>query len=136
VSKEAVPLHVVRGEPVERLRGAFAILTELRPDVLVHVGHRNDPIAIALMQPGIARRRLIIHHCDSSFALGRLLEDGKPESKRIALSFHLFKPEKQIRGIVYRYTSTVPRDLFPFCCALCGCSPRAAGLEHPALCSR
>jgi hypothetical protein len=72
--KEIVPLHVLRGEPVERLRGAFAILTELCPDVLMHLGHPNDPIAIALMQPGIARRRLMIHHCDSSFALGRSLE--------------------------------------------------------------
>jgi hypothetical protein len=71
--KEAIPFHVLRGEPVERLRGAFAILAELCPDVLVHLGHPNDPIAIALMQPGIARRRLMIHHCDSSFALGRSL---------------------------------------------------------------
>lgn len=72
--KEAVPLHVLRGGPVERLRGAFAILTELCPDVLVHLGHPNDPITIALMQPGIARRRLMIHHADCSFALGRSLE--------------------------------------------------------------
>jgi hypothetical protein len=42
--------------------------------VLVHLGHPNDPIAIALMQPGIARRRLMIHHADFSFALGRSLE--------------------------------------------------------------
>ena len=72
--REAVPLNVLRGEPVERLHGAFAILTELCPDVLVHLGHPNDPIAIALMQPGIARRRLMIHHADFSFALGRSLE--------------------------------------------------------------
>ena len=72
--KEAVPLHVVHGEPVGQLREAFAILTELRPDVLVHLAHPNDPIGIALMQPGIARRRLMIHHADASFALGRSLE--------------------------------------------------------------
>lgn len=72
--RECVPLNVLRGEPVERLRGAFAILTDLCPDVLVHLGHPNDPIAIALMQPGIARRRLMIHHADSGFALGRSLE--------------------------------------------------------------
>jgi O-antigen biosynthesis protein len=72
--KKAVPLCVLRGEPVERLRGAFAILTELCPDVLVHLGHPNDPIAIALMQSGIARQRLMVHHADCSFALGRSLE--------------------------------------------------------------
>ena len=72
--REAVPLNVLRGEPVERLREAFAILTEVCPDVLVHLGHPNDPIAIALMQPGIARRSLMIHHADFSFALGRSLE--------------------------------------------------------------
>jgi len=42
--------------------------------VLVHLGHPQDPIAVALMQPGIARRRLMIHHSDYSFALGRALE--------------------------------------------------------------
>jgi hypothetical protein len=72
--RERVPLDVLRGEPEERLRGAFSLLTELCPDVLVHLGHQNDPIAIALMQPGIARRRLIIHHADFGFALGRSLE--------------------------------------------------------------
>ena len=82
--REAVPVHVLRGEPVERLHGAFAILTELRPDVLVHLGHQNDPIAIALMQPGIARRRLMIHHADFSFALGRSLEGAV----HIALGHH------------------------------------------------
>ncbi len=72
--RKCVPLNVLRGEPVERLRRAFAILNELSPDVLVNLGHPEDPIAIALMQPGIARRRLMIHHADSSFALGRSLE--------------------------------------------------------------
>jgi hypothetical protein len=72
--REAVPIHVLHGEPVERLRAAFAFLTEFCPDVLVHLGHPNDPIAVALMQPGIARRRLMIHHADASFALGRSLE--------------------------------------------------------------
>jgi GT2 family glycosyltransferase len=72
--EKAIPVHVLPGEPVERLRWAFAILTELCPDVLVHLGHPNDPITIALMQPDIARQRLIIHHADGSFALGRSLE--------------------------------------------------------------
>jgi hypothetical protein len=72
--RAGVTLNVLRGEPVERLRGAFAILSDLCPDVLVHLGHPEDPIAIALMQPGIARRRVMIHHADSSFALGRSLE--------------------------------------------------------------
>jgi hypothetical protein len=72
--EKTIPLHILRGETVERLRDAFAILAELCPDVLVHLGHPNDPIAIALMQPGIARQRLMIHHADCSFALGRSLE--------------------------------------------------------------
>jgi hypothetical protein len=72
--REAVPVNVLRGEPVERLDRAFALLAELCPDVLVHLGHPNDPIAMALMQPDIARRRLVIHHADFSFALGRSLE--------------------------------------------------------------
>jgi hypothetical protein len=72
--KEAVPIQVLRGDPVERLRAAFAFLTEFCTDVLVHLGHPNDPIAIALMQPGIAGRSLIIHHADLNFALGRSLE--------------------------------------------------------------
>ncbi len=72
--EKAIPLHALPGEPVERLRRAFAILTELCPDVLVHLGHPNDPITIALMQPDIARQRLMIHHADCSFALGRSLE--------------------------------------------------------------
>ncbi|HEY6359288.1 MAG TPA: glycosyltransferase family 4 protein, partial [Vicinamibacterales bacterium] len=58
--RKAVPLRVLRGDPVERLRAAFAFLTEFCPDVLVHLGHPNDPITIALMQPGIARRCLMI----------------------------------------------------------------------------
>jgi hypothetical protein len=82
--KEAVPLQVLRGEPVERLRAAFAFLTEFCPDVLVHLGHPNDPIAIALMQPGIARRHLMIHHSDCSFALGRSLG----ETVHVALGRH------------------------------------------------
>jgi hypothetical protein len=82
--REGVPLTVLRGEPVERLCAAFAFLTEFCPDVLVHVGHPNDPLAIALMQPGIARRHLIIHHSDHSFALGRSLE----ETVHVALGRH------------------------------------------------
>jgi hypothetical protein len=72
--ESAVQIHALRGEPVDRLRAAFAVLAE--PDVFVHLGHPNDPIAIGLMQPGIARRCIMIHHCDSSFALGRSL--GEP----------------------------------------------------------
>jgi hypothetical protein len=72
--REAVPLHVLSGGAVECLRKAFTILSELRPDVLVHLAHPNDPIAIALMQPSIARRLLMIHHADFSFALGRSLK--------------------------------------------------------------
>jgi hypothetical protein len=71
--KETFTLQALQGLPVERLRAAFALLAELSPDVLVHLGHPNDPIAIALMQPGIARRRLMIHHGDGGFALGRSL---------------------------------------------------------------
>jgi len=71
-------------EPVERLRAAFAILTKACPDVLVHLGHPNDPITIALMQPDIARRCLMIHHGDCSFALGRSL--GK--TVHVALGRH------------------------------------------------
>jgi hypothetical protein len=52
--------------------------------VLVHLGHPNDPFAIALMQPGIARRRLLIHHSDCSFALGRSLG----ETLHVALGRH------------------------------------------------
>jgi hypothetical protein len=73
VKEPAFALHALRGKPVERIRTAFALLNTLSPDVLVHLGHPNDPIAIALMQPDIARRRLLIHHCDCSFALGRSL---------------------------------------------------------------
>jgi hypothetical protein len=82
--REAVPVHPLRGEPVERLRAAFAFLNEFCPDVLVHLGHPNDPITTALMQPGIARRRLMIHHGDSSFALGRSLG----ETVHVALGRH------------------------------------------------
>jgi hypothetical protein len=82
--RKAVPLEVLRGEPVERLRAAFAFLNEFCPDVLVHLGHPNDPITTALMQPGIARRRLMIHHGDSSFALGRSLG----ETVHVALGRH------------------------------------------------
>lgn len=71
--REAVPLQALHGEPVERLHAAFALLTKTHPDVLVHLGHPNDPITIALMQPGIARRCLMIHHGDCGFALGRSL---------------------------------------------------------------
>ena len=53
---QAIPVNVLRGNLVERLHGAFTILTELSPDVLVHLGHPNDPIAVAIMQPGIAQR--------------------------------------------------------------------------------
>ena len=73
--RQAVPLQALRGEPVERLRTAFAMLAEFRPDLLVHLGHPNDPITIALMQPGIARGCLMIHHGDCGFALGRSLEE-------------------------------------------------------------
>jgi hypothetical protein len=72
--RRRVPLSVLRGGPIERLQGAFAVLTERCPDVLVHLAHPNDPIAIALMQPGIARLSLMIHHADSCFALGRSLD--------------------------------------------------------------
>ena len=82
--KEALPLQVLRGEPVERLRTALAFLTKSSPDVLVHLGHPNDPITIALMQPGIARRRLMIHHADAGFALGRSLA----EPVHVALGRH------------------------------------------------
>jgi len=82
--RQAVPLEVLRGEPVERLRAAFAFLTEFCPDVRVHLGHPEDPLAIALMQPGIARRHLIIHHSDCSFALGRSLG----ETLHVALGRH------------------------------------------------
>jgi glycosyltransferase involved in cell wall biosynthesis len=82
--KDAVPLQVLRGEPVEKLRAAFAFLTELCPEVLVHLGHPNDPITVALMQPGIARRRLMIHHGDSCFALGRSLGG----TRHVALGRH------------------------------------------------
>jgi hypothetical protein len=71
---KAVPIHVLNGGAVERLREAFAILSKLCPEILVHLGHPHDPIAIALMQPSIARRLLMIHHADFSFALGRSLE--------------------------------------------------------------
>ena len=50
----------------------------------MHLGHPNDPLAIALMQPGIARRKLIIHHSDYSFALGRSLR----ETVHVALGRH------------------------------------------------
>jgi hypothetical protein len=50
----------------------------------VHLGHPSDPVALALMQPGTARRHLIIHHCDHSFALGRSL----PETVHVALGRH------------------------------------------------
>jgi hypothetical protein len=82
--RKAVPLQALRGQPVERLRAAFALLTNACPDVLVHLGHPNDPITIALMQPGIARRCLMIHHGDCSFALGRSL--GK--TVHVALGRH------------------------------------------------
>ncbi len=109
--REAVPLHVLRGEPVERLHGAFAILTELCPDVLVHLGHQNDSIAIALMQPGIARRRLMIHHADFSFALGRSLEGAV----HIALGRHFqdfARQEWALQTVLLRPTcrdSVVPK---------------------------
>jgi hypothetical protein len=67
-------LQALHGVPVERLRSAFVHLAALSPDVLIHLGHPNDPIGIALMQPDIARRRLIIHHSDCNFALGRSLK--------------------------------------------------------------
>jgi hypothetical protein len=82
--REPVPLKALHGEPIERLRAAFAFLNGFRPDALVHLGHPHDPLAIALMQPGIARRRLIIHHCDYSFALGRSLV----ETVHVALGRH------------------------------------------------
>ena len=82
--REPVPLKALHGKPIERLRAAFAFLTGFRPDVLVHLGHPHDPLAIALMQPGIARRRLMIHHSDCGFALGRSLEG----TVHVALGIH------------------------------------------------
>ena len=98
---------VLRGKPVERLRAAFAFLTGCRPDVLMHLGHPNDPLAIAMMQPGFARRRLVIHHCDHSFALGRSLGD----TVHVALGRHFqdfARREWTLETVLLQPTCTEP----------------------------
>ncbi len=66
-------VHVLHGSSVEKLRTGFGILASLDADVLVHLGHPNDPLTLALMQDGLARRLVMIHIADTSFALGRHL---------------------------------------------------------------
>jgi hypothetical protein len=104
--KEAFTLQVLRGEPVERLREALAFLTRLSPDLLVHLGHPNDPIAIAVMQPGIARRRLMIHHADSSFALGCSLSG----TVHVALGRHFQDLVRQEWGLKAVYLPLTCRE--------------------------
>ena len=70
----AMPIYALHGEPIGKLRWAFRLLAALDPDVLVHLGHPNDPIALALMLSDSARRLVMIHHSDCSFSLGRSLQ--------------------------------------------------------------
>jgi hypothetical protein len=67
------PVYALHGKPTDKLRRAFRILTLLDPDIVVHLGHPNDPITIALMQPASERCQLMVHHADYSFGLGRSL---------------------------------------------------------------
>lgn len=69
----AISIYALYGEPIDKLRWAFRLLAALDPDVLVHLGHPNDPVSLALMLEDAARRLVMIHHCDCSFALGRSL---------------------------------------------------------------
>ncbi|GAC1614264.1 MAG: hypothetical protein NVS4B13_09050 [Candidatus Elarobacter sp.] len=88
-------IHRLRGEPIEKLRSGFRLLTELDPDVLVHLGHPHDPITLALMQKSSARQLVMIHIADCSFALGRTL----PDAVHVALGPHFEAYAREAWGL-------------------------------------
>lgn len=69
----APAVYALLGSPLEKLRRAFALATSLRPDVIYHLGHPNDAVTVALTQPSLARRLVMVHIGDTSFALGRFV---------------------------------------------------------------
>ena len=89
--------HAAGDTPLERLRHGRRILAELEPDVIVHAGHPNDPVTLGLFDAP-ARRRIMVHIADCSFALGRFAD-----AVHVSLGRHFRDAAHALLGLTSTY---------------------------------
>ncbi len=118
-------IHRLPGSAYERMLRGIALLDVYRPDVLVHLGHPNDPVPVALMQPRDGCKRVVIHHADYCFALGRSI----PGATHVSLTrqFTVLAEERwNLKTAFLEMSCLDPEDASPRDCGFVTASSGAA----------